>query len=614
MWADFTSQDSFKPVDIHSPSEEIDHEPSSYKMAASDSFFRKPRTDPNKENAVAFPSQLYDRIKQRPRNATKKSPSYALQPKPTSQRPRPASRETTTNMSATPVQPAPPARSADSAVIDLVSPTTSSSAEPDLANEDPIPTTESSDTLADSDPPTFAGLVPPEQLSWTLKRGVDPECDSQPSPKRPCSSPSSRQREELRTATDQAVEQIEEEQAVEGTSVGATEELLDNRTSLARSSEDSFSSDRVEVRAATTDFGSRTEEDRGFMHNALATLTKQSKRKTANVGRRQSRRLSGLLKLARPPDESEALRLSGEEAKAQLQANVYFPGPIFTEGQQPLDLQTIDGFLSEQYDDEAKVWIQDPGTKVASDVLPTREITIGKLKEHFRKDRTSTPFKCLELAAHVEDGIRPAFLNTEDCRLLTKLKHPSSDDQASRRGYTPGWKEVEKWALLAKAGALIEPHQDSHGYSTYITVNQGVIGFGWLANPTPAQRDAWLASPDTFTAGEWRYAILRPGETVFFPAGTVHFVFRHASEGDTLAFGGRVLRCSQIVRWVRTLLEERRTGEITNEDLSISAPAYLGRVEKFVKQALKTGQAWKWGGEEAISEFLRLKAEFLGEE
>lgn len=152
--------------------------------------------------------------------------------------------------------------------------------------------------------------------------------------------------------------------------------------------------------------------------------------------------------------------------------------------------------------------------------------------------------------------------------------------------------------------------------SCKITVNQGTIGFGWLSNPTEEQRAAWRKDPLKFINGEWRYVVLRPGQTVYFPTGTVHFVFRHPGEGDTLAFGGHVLRCSQIVRWVRTLLEERETrSQITNEDLSVSAPEYLKRVEKFVLQARKTGQVEKWGGEEAIAEFLKLKAEFLaGEE
>ncbi|KAF2765975.1 hypothetical protein EJ03DRAFT_261772, partial [Teratosphaeria nubilosa] len=63
------------------------------------------------------------------------------------------------------------------------------------------------------------------------------------------------------------------------------------------------------------------------------------------------------------------------------------------------------------------------------------------------------------------------------------------------------WKEVEKWALVAQGGALTEPHQDSHGYSTYITVNQGLVGYGWLARPTAEERAAWNRSNTQYIGG-----------------------------------------------------------------------------------------------------------------
>lgn len=328
----------------------------------------------------------------------------------------------------------------------------------------------------------------------------------------------------------------------------------------------------------------------------------------------QSRRILQLLDLAVPPKDGEALFLFGEEAGKEaskyLQPNAYFEGPIFTSDQQPLPTQSLAQFFSEHYDDSMSVHVQDPAIRVARNEPHVWAVKMGKVKERFAKGVSNKPWNLLELATHVEDGLRPAFLNTEDCRLLTKVKMPGDGDMASRKGYEKGWKEVEKWALVAQAGALTEPHQDSHGYSTYITLNQGMFGFGWLANPSEEERAAWYRSHNTFIDGKWRYAILRKGQTVYFPAGTVHFVFRLPAAGDTLAFGGHVLRCSQIVRWIKTLIEERRSPNITNEDLTTSAPGYLDKVERFVKQAMKTGQETKWGGKAAIEEFLQLKTEF----
>ncbi|KAI7477830.1 hypothetical protein KC351_g8627 [Hortaea werneckii] len=328
----------------------------------------------------------------------------------------------------------------------------------------------------------------------------------------------------------------------------------------------------------------------------------------------QARRIRRLLDDAIPFQEGEALVcVDGDQAAQQLEANVYYPNPIFIAGQQSLPLQTVDSFLSEMYDHNMEVHVQDPDLKVANGAQHIKRVTIGKVKEHFAKPCNGSPWNLLELATHYDEGIRPAFLNSEDCRLLTKLKFPNKGDTASRKGYDPGWKEVEKWALIAQAGALTEPHQDSHGYSTFITINQGIFGYGWLSNPTAEARAAWAASPDHYVDGRWRYAILRPGQTVYFPTATIHFVFRLPAAGNTLAFGGHVLRNSQIVNWVKCLIDEKKDSSITNEDLTVSAPAYLGRVSKFVKQALKRddeAEMAKWGGKDAILEFLKLKAEF----
>jgi len=338
-------------------------------------------------------------------------------------------------------------------------------------------------------------------------------------------------------------------------------------------------------------------------------------RNNGDFALKQQRRIFQLLNnatLVDPTDSTVALFVDPQKAAEWLQPNKFHPGPIFTRNAQPLPLVSVQTFLDEQYDDDVKVHVQDPAVKVAKNSPHVRQVTLRAVKERFAQGATDKPWNCLELATHFEDGLRPHFLNTEDCRLLTKLKFPSAGDFASRNVYYPGWKEIEKWALLAQSGALTEPHQDSHGYNTYITVNEGIFGFGWLSNPTPQERANWNASHDTFINGTWHYAILRAGQTVYFPSGTVHFVFRLPAAGPTLAFGGHVLRCSQIVRWMRTILDEQRLPNITNEDLTVSAPAYLDRVEKFVLQALKAGpeQCEKWGGKEAIDEFLVLKKEF----
>lgn len=363
------------------------------------------------------------------------------------------------------------------------------------------------------------------------------------------------------------------------------------------------------------------------------------------VGCISAKRILQLLEIASYPSPEEAAFVTGHEAVTLLRPGNLLPVPIITEGQQALPLQTPEGFLGEFYDDDTMVSIQDSSAK-PGDIQPSvRRVRIGAVKERMAKNRLipqEAPWNLLELATHHEDGLRPRFLNDEDSRLLTKLKIPASASDARRRPLASDYKEVEKWALLAEAGALTEPHQDSHGYNTFITVNAGRIGFGWLSRPTPADRAAWCANPHHYTTtiqpsaenahppSLWRYVVLIPGQTIYFPSGTVHFVFRLPSDGPSLAFGGHTLRCSTLVPWVRAMVEEQFTrSAVTNEELTAAAKGHLARVEGFVRKSVErarregagVGEArdggereekalLRWGGRREVEEFLRLKAIF----
>ncbi|KAF2212048.1 hypothetical protein CERZMDRAFT_97963 [Cercospora zeae-maydis SCOH1-5] len=354
------------------------------------------------------------------------------------------------------------------------------------------------------------------------------------------------------------------------------------------------------------------EGDRRYIEAMMLELQASVKEKRNTVHKRSAGRILDLLSMAEFPAADEAKFLSRDEALAEVEPGKFFNGPIITAEQQPLSLSNVSEFLGEYYENSVKAHIQDSGASTGKTGSSVRTVSMRQVKERFSSGKPENyPWNLLELATHHDDGLRPLFLSNEDCRLITKLKIPQSADETRRRKYEPGFKDVEKWALLAQAGALTEPHQDSHGYSTFITLNQGCIGFGWLSHPSAEERAAWRRNPQYFRGGRWRYVVLKPGQTVFFPAGTVHMVFRLREAGDSLAFGGHVLRCSNIVHWVKTLLDEHENPDIVNEDLSEAAVGYLERVEKFVNQAGKLGQQEKWGGSQAIAEFKKLKKQFM---
>jgi len=164
------------------------------------------------------------------------------------------------------------------------------------------------------------------------------------------------------------------------------------------------------------------------------------------------------------------------------------------------------------------------------------------------------------------------------------------------------WKDVDKWTLLSQGGHHTAPHMDSHGYPTWITAQEGIIGFMWMSSPTKEEWEAWIANPHCCTDGRWRYVPLRPGETVFFPSGTIHCVFRERDR-QTLAFGGHLLQWSGIQRWIQVVLAELKNPATTNEEMKTTAPKLVGVVATLVEAKVKEGRVEELGGEAAVRGF-----------
>ncbi|KAK0727627.1 hypothetical protein B0T26DRAFT_603930, partial [Lasiosphaeria miniovina] len=63
------------------------------------------------------------------------------------------------------------------------------------------------------------------------------------------------------------------------------------------------------------------------------------------------------------------------------------------------------------------------------------------------------------------------------------------------------WKNVLEWVLLSEGGHNTAPHMDSHGFATWITPQEGSVGFGWMSCPTEEERNSWIADPHYYTGG-----------------------------------------------------------------------------------------------------------------
>ena len=254
--------------------------------------------------------------------------------------------------------------------------------------------------------------------------------------------------------------------------------------------------------------------------------------------------------------------------------------------------------------------VQIPSLSKRGESFSRRRLSV--VKERFLSDDcTDDPWNLLDLPCPLP-GTLPNFLMGENCQLLHRirdqvLRGDTVDRTVASREDWNEWKDVEHWVLLAQAGALTLRHQDSHGFGTWITVQEGRVGLGWMSRPTDQELRAWMADPVNDTGGKLRYVVLVPGQTIFIPSGVVHFVFRLAGQNQqTLCLGGHIFQWSSLDVWMGVILGQLRFPNTTNEETRATIPKYVDIVVKLVSQRQKCGRVEELGGEETISRFFAL--------
>ncbi|KAJ0100709.1 hypothetical protein J7T55_008970 [Diaporthe amygdali] len=207
----------------------------------------------------------------------------------------------------------------------------------------------------------------------------------------------------------------------------------------------------------------------------------------------------------------------------------------------------------------------------------------------------------LDVRSPLPPSILPSFLDGDNCQLLSRMRDAVQAVAEAEGPTRPGqvWRETSEWVLLSEGGHNTVPHIDSHGFSTWITAQEGCIGFGWMSRPTRGEYRDWMLNPTApHRDSRWRYVVLRPGWTVFSPSGTIHFLFR--PEGvQTLALGGHILQWTGISLWLDVVGEQLKYAGATGEDVgqyakSISVVMYL------VLKKVKSGGPDELGGKEEL--------------
>lgn len=178
--------------------------------------------------------------------------------------------------------------------------------------------------------------------------------------------------------------------------------------------------------------------------------------------------------------------------------------------------------------------------------------------------------------------------------------HEAETPIASVRSW-PEWRDISEWVLLSEGGHNTIPHTDSYGLSTWITAQEGCIGFRWMSRPTREEYRHWILNPNGYhRSSRWRYVVLRPGWTVFLPPGTIHFIFR-VEGAQTLALGGSVLQWTGISSWLDVVAEQLKYMGSADKNVGKYVESISVVMQLLIKKVKSSGLD-KLGGKERLEE------------
>jgi hypothetical protein len=364
-----------------------------------------------------------------------------------------------------------------------------------------------------------------------------------------------------------------------------------------------------------------TTGDAVFREQVLAHLAHNVVRRAAKTwGEQNNIVMYDLLSRARQPvtsgrdDEIEAYFLTGEEAEGRLDSNSVLHGPIVTENQQQLKWDLRKGkplvqLFRRLVNLNRSVSVQKPSRSL--EISSFVQMQLSDVRNKFQENVSKDPLNVLEMGSPLPRSILPSFLTGEDCQLLGRVRDAVLNGDSGERPAASitewsQWKDVEDWVLLAQGGAQTLLHQDSCGKATWLTVQQGRVGFGWISRPSEEVLRSWSADPINYTGEKLRYVVLSPGQTIYFEAGTIHFVFRPVQD-PTFLLGGHIMRWSRVDSMMEIVLNQLRFPDTTNEDLLPSAKVYVETVIALVSDLQRQGSIEELGGEKAVARFSQLK-------
>lgn len=168
------------------------------------------------------------------------------------------------------------------------------------------------------------------------------------------------------------------------------------------------------------------------------------------------------------------------------------------------------------------------------------------------------------------------------------------------------WQYWPGTVMLAEPGSITYPHWDKYATSTWISCLEGEIAFGWQSKPKGKALASWLEDLGE-PRGRWCFRVLRPGEVVYMPPGTVHLVFRRPGGGQTMGFAGQMLRRADTLDWLKfAKIEVSYADAVENAPYEFVLPPLVNGFLELVNAAAREGDFAKFGGKQKIREMTEI--------
>ncbi|RFN44508.1 atp synthase subunit alpha [Fusarium flagelliforme] len=298
-----------------------------------------------------------------------------------------------------------------------------------------------------------------------------------------------------------------------------------------------------------------------------------------------------VLKDATYPSPEEALFCTPETAATLVDADtilVVQDQQPFNWGGKPMERLFRDWTPKKLHDKKITVTILDSPTSHP----PIRHCTLKDIKRKFTTDFSPHErWNVLDIRNDVPVP-RPEFLPGKNCLLLNEFRELDKRLVRSR---------TLDFILLSEGGNYTPMHVDPFGLATFITVQQGEVGFGWIMD---AKTQDYLDIHKTLIPNslkeKTRYMVLRPGQTVFMPSGTIHFIFRK-NDTPTLATGGHVLTWKSILKWLRVMkIQELSTARVDKDVTAKETKAYIDVLTRVLRNHGYHGLVPRQDGYDAV--------------